>query len=176
MQCHVVSRTGSPLEAGTGVSPAKRSSDRGPPAFRDSRPGLRAFKPGWLTGTTKGCPCESTSHKLPSLIPTTTTGPDHAQDMFTLQLCLAVIEERHNPHGDAPRERADWHDRHSGWDKQEEDNETEAGCTRCVLALNMCWRRAGDDIGRARARRDLRTEGPLKVGLQWAELPLSAQR
>lgn len=46
----------------------------------------------------------------------------------------------------------------------------------CVLALNMCWRRAGDDIGRARARRDLRTEGPLKVGLQWAELPLSAQR
>jgi len=40
MQCYVASRTASPFEAGTGVSPAKRSSDRGPPAFRDSRPGL----------------------------------------------------------------------------------------------------------------------------------------
>jgi len=30
-------------------------------------------------------------------MPTTTKGPDHKQDMFTLQLCLAGTEESHNP-------------------------------------------------------------------------------
>ena len=46
-----------------------------------------------------------------------------------------------------------------------------------VVALIMWWGTAAGDTGQGRAgQQDLRTEGPLRVELRWAELPLSAQR